>query len=423
MAKDDETEMIEEVVPIVNAISGQHGAEIRITQAGSTPNTEYFQIELEYSDRDGSQKEEAYFVKKFLKSKENGTMANFFQAKVGSVQKTENEILNRYKELGCKVPSSLVKVKEDILILERIKGEDLETKLLQNARNEDERSSLIEKTSSAIGNLHDAGRRIQGTIFTSGTTDGRSTVSILKSADLMKRADYYFVALAADADDLVGVKDKRNGTEELITKVKAKCNDNFHTFNCFFAGLSEHFSRQETQLIHGDTTTYHVIVDKEGEPWFIDFGKPKFSHVVFDLAPLYFSQDINLQLGRIENIFAEYLKQESINLTGRRELSSEIVDRELKSLYYGACFANIRRAAKNRFSRVVFPEEYKWFIDKHPSYADSMSYYKKSTKEIIEHLLKKGERFQIDPESRNSLSKFLAPLDQFLVSDSEHRYS
>ncbi len=416
--KNNHNELIPEIVPILDAISGQSGAKVEIEQAGSTPNMEYFEIKLSYENEKGEDKEENYFVKRFLK-KRRGTMANFFQSKIGNIQDTENEILSRYKNAGCRVPSPYIKIKNNTLILEMIKGDDLEKRLLENKDKEDERASLIEKVSLALSDLHNAGRKIQGGIFTSKKTADKYILNILDSGSLIKRADYYFTALAADEKDLIKIRDQENGTEELVDKTKGKYKDNLPTFNSFFENLEKYFSTQETQLIHGDMTTYHAVIDKDEEPWFIDFGKPKFSHIVFDIAPLYFSQDTNLPFERIEEIFIKYLERESMNLTGTTgKLSKDRITEEIKAMYLGGFFSNIRRGAKNRFSRIVFPEEYSWFIEKHPSYADSLSFYKSSTYEGIEYFLRNKDRFKIDEESYKAMGNFLGPLEQFLSGKS-----
>lgn len=401
------SERIDELIPLLGTVIGRASSlEVKTEPAGSTPNSEYFELELKYSDEEGKEREEKYHIKRFLQQNRQGKVASFFSAKRGNIQAVENEILNRYKEEGCNVPSSYVKAGEDILILESIRGEKLEKKLVENRADEEKRKNLIERTSLKLADLHHAGRKIQGNIL---------DTQILRSTELMQRSALYCAVICASEEDLVKMAKEGNGNSEIIKTIKNKHQYTFSKFNKFFEIFAEHFSSQETQLIHGDMATYHVIFDVNETPWFIDFGKPKFSNIVFDLAPLYFSQDTALPIEAIEEVFLKYLERENMNLTGQKtsKLPKERFIGKFKSLLYGDCFENIRRGSKSRFLRVVYPKEYSQFIKAHPSYKNSMPYYKKSTLDVIEYLLKRQDGFKINKEQGEHIKQISRLLEHY----------
>jgi len=403
------TEQLEERVPeiraLLDAVKGQNGAtiEIKIGNMGSGPATEYADLTITFQNTDGEKHEEVYNVKRFLRDRKPKVPFPFLN--IGGVGPNEYEFIAKYNEAGCNVPVPCVK-KGDFFITKKIIGTGLELKLLENKDDERARINLIKETTRCVNSLHKGGVRIQGDIL----QNQQMAKKIIKCADLLSASEQYFVSLAAKEEDLVSVKERGEDGQQLIEKVKQKCSENFSIFNEFFGGvLNEHFKRQETQLIHGDMTTYHAMIDTNGEVWLLDLDKPKFSNPVFDLAPLYFSQDTNLPAKAGEHIFRKHLS--SIHTPHDR------IDEEVKSFYLGGCFSNIGRGSKNRVLRVAYPDEYLMFIGKHPSYAQSVDFYKNCTHELIEHVLNNRKRFRIDRGDYQTMNNFLKLLPQFIPAD------
>lgn len=408
--KIDETknlkERLLELRPLLDEIKGHAGAkiELKVGNVGSGPTTEYADIIFRHKNGDGKIREEGYFVKRFPKEKIQVSFP-FLQMTASSLRQTEFDLLDSYRDLGCNVPTPYIKT-GDIFVIKKIEGESLEKKLLENETDKEKRVALIKKVSLCLNKIHDVGGRIQGDILTNNLEIAKK---IMRTADLLRQSELYFTSLAARKEDLIRVKEMGEDGKELIKKVKEECSDNFSIFNSFFEILGRHFSRQETQLIHGDMTTYHVIFDESEEPWFIDFGKPKFSNVVFDLIPLYFSQDTNLPIKATEEIFREYLD--------RKYTPKDRIDEEFKSLYLGACFSNIGRGSKNRILKAVFPDEYSQFVTKYPSYDKSLIFYRNSTRELAEHILDNSDKFKIEKNDYQSIKNFSDLLDRLVSVD------
>lgn len=409
--KIDETknlrEKMPEILPLLDEIKGHAGAkiELKVGNVGSGLATEYVDITLKYEDKDGKTREEGYFVKRFLKEKMQPAFP-FLQTDIrGSLQQTEFDLLSGYKDAGCNVSTPCVKTR-DILIVKKIKGESLENRLLKNGTDEEKRIALIRKASLYLDKINVEGWRMQGDILTNNLEIAKR---IMRTADLLRQSEKYFTSFVATGEDLRRVKERGEDGKELIKQIKKECSDNFSIFNSFFEILDRHFSRQGTQLIHGDMTTYHVIFDEDEEPWFIDFGKPKFANVVFDFIPLHFSQDTNLPIKATEEIFREYLD--------RKYTPKDRIDEEFKSLYLGACFSNIGRGSKNRVLKTAFPNEYSQFVIKHPSYDRSLIFYIDSTREITEHLLSNKDRFKIEKDAYQSIKNFSGLLNRLVSVD------
>jgi len=403
----DETISLEERMPeiqdILDVIKGQPGAEISVKNTGSGPATEYAEITIRSLNGGGKTIEESYFAKRFIREK---MLVPFPFLKSGGIKQSEFDLLYNYKELGCNVPTPIWK-KGDVLVARKIDGVGLENKLSENELNEEARISLIKDATAYIDTkFHPDGRRIQGE-FLSHNQDLRDRV--MKFADLLQPAGDYFTSFVATGEELVSVKEGVKEGKELVEEVKKRCKENYSIFNSFFGVIKQHFSKQETQLIHGDMTTYHIMIDKDGKVWIIDLGKAKFSNNGFDLFPLYFSQDTNLPREAIEEMFREHLD--------KIHVPKDRTNEELKSLYLGGCFSNIGRGSKNRLLRIVFPREYLHFVSKHPSYVHSVSFYKSCTRELIEYVLNNREKFKVDSEDCGTMKSFLGLLKDFTLKE------
>lgn len=386
-------------------LEGQTGTKIttEFTNIGFGLATEYLKIRLGFTNGGGQERTVDYFVKRLIENKVERYIP-FLQANKRTHQQTEFELLNMYRNLGCNVPSPAVKLK-NILIMREIAGKSLED-LTGPEGSEEKRAELVEQTIPHIKKINDNGRRIEGYILHGNLDVGKK---IEETANLLKQSERYFTILAATEEDLRGLKSKEEEAQ-LIEQITKKCGSNFSVFNSFFEIINRHFSSQNNQLIHGDMTSYHVIINENGEPWFIDFGKPKNSNVVFDTIPLYFSQDTSLSLKIVEELFRKELDI--------RGVSKDRIDEEFKSLYLGGCFSNIRRGSKNLTLRVACPNEYALFINKHPSYAYSLGYYKNTAKKLLEGMLKNKDRFKIDRQDYESIKNFLDLSDKFIPPSS-----
>ncbi len=394
---------ISEIRSLLDTIKGQVGAaiELRVNNMGSGAATEYADLTITSTNSDGKSLEEAYNVKRFLKEKKPEVPFPFLD--IGGVGPNEFEFIVKYHEAGCSVPIPCIR-KGDLFITRKIDGEGLELKLIKNKDDERARMGLIEDTIVCVDDFHKGGVRIQGDILQNQQMAKR----IIKCADLLSISEEYFVSLAATEEDLVKVKEGKKEAKQLIEEVKQKCSGNFSTFNAFFGIFNEHFKRQETQLIHGDMTTYHAIFDKDGKVWLLDLDKPKFSNPVFDQTSLFFSQDTNLPTRAVEGIYRKHLD--------RIHTPRDRVGEEVKSLYLGGSFSNIGRGSKNRVLRIAYPREYLMFVGKHPSYAQSVPFYQQSTQELVEHVLENKERFRINREDYKTMKDFLKLLPQFIPS-------
>lgn len=398
-----------QVLPMLCDLVGEV-TDLRVNPSpiNSTLTTDYFTLCLSYK-QNGDQRKQTFHVKRFLDlPKVHGKVLKFFYPK--SNAPLEHEVLERYREAGSPVPQPHSRG-GNLLITEEVEGVSLESSLEGSVNNESRRVSLVTNASNGLCDLHQTGRKIQFNFL--------QNPEVAKTADLLEISELYCGVFCAEDDELRAMATMGNGSADgTLREVKKRKKEVFNIFNNFFGIIDEHFSSQDCQLIHGDITTYHIVQDKREGIWFIDFGRPKVANPAFDLAPLYFSQDADIPLAAIEDIYRGYIDRERRNLLQAEpgqsipEPSEEMVDVKLKSLYLAGSFMDIRRASRTRFLKIVHPGEYQGFIDSHPSYGDSSMYYRNSILEVSERLLKEQERFGITDEQKGYIQAFGALVDK-----------
>ena len=401
-------ERLPEVLALVEEVKGRTGAQAdtrtTVDNVGAGPAIEYVTVTIDSGNGNGEKKQTGYFVKRFLEEHEQKHYP-FLQTNMRSLRQTEFDLLESYAKAGCNVPTPYVK-KGNLLIIQKINGVALETKLLENSEDEAKRIALIDKVGIELDKINERGEDMQEWMLIDSNKKIRDR--IIETAKLLKQADKYFTTIAAREDELRALDGKGDAeAKELISTIKNRCDIRFGRFNDFFGVLGRHFRTKKPQLIHGDMTTYHAIIDENEKPWVIDFGKPKFSSAVFDHIPIYFSQDSNLPIKAIEELFIKHLE--------RRSISKDQHDEEIKSLYLGACFSNIGRGSKNRILRTVFPEEAELFESSHPSYRGSIGFYKESIGQILEYLLTDNNkrRFKLE-EDYTAIHHFAKMVPEFM---------
>lgn len=296
----------------------------------------------------------------------------------------EADLMREYEEKNANVPR-LYPSRNNILIMEDLGKNSLEKRI--NGENEKERVRLTTLAIRELAYLHKMGREIQGEFF--------KKYNVAKNkANLEDRARRYFADLSSSREQI------REGQTNYSNP--AGWRKSF--FPVFENTVLDNISGED-QLIHGDMTTYHLFFVQNGEGeekiYTVDFGNPKFDLVCFDNAPIVFSQDTNIPIEKVEDVFIPYL-EEKARLEGfkgsSRLLYKGEVSRNVKKILNVGIFENLRRSAKSKVLQNKFPEIYRGFIETHPTYEGCRSHYQKSTSEIIDFLRENSSRFELSDQ-------------------------
>jgi len=401
-------ELIAEITPdIFSEVSGQPGAtlNIDIRNHGVTPTIEYLILTVTAPT---GKIDRSFLVKRALSQAKKNELTDIIYGVSCNTFKIEHALLGRYIKGGCIVPAPIGQAKSKILLAEMIEGDFLDKRLYEARNNEDARAALVEKTILSLCDFHGVGRNVQGDIFLH--TDPNE---ITRKGDIMGRAEHYFLVLSArNKNFLDDVKMSSNGNGSLLERIRDNCRKNFDIFKDYFEVVKK--SSQDSQLIHGDMTTYHVIINKDEQIGFIDLGKPKFLPVDYDTTNIYFSQDANLPIDRIRELNIRYLERVAEKITGQKRLNEETEPGKFKSLLLASAFSNIRRGTKSRVLRLGLPDQYQRLVENHPTYADAESYYKDSTLLINRYLISNSTQLGVSEYEIGAISRLSQMIDREL---------
>jgi len=326
-----------------------------------------------------------YFVKQFLRTGcKNGTSKLSRRALSSDPAKFEYNILKTYSENGASVSVPISCSSElDTIVMEDIGDDTLEKRLL--GASESKTSDLLSKAIAEMVNLHKVARQYQNLLLS------EDSPSILKTSMLANRAlNYYGILIASK--------------KSLLQKEKPKIGRKFEFLDLF--DLVTRNVCSDTQLVHGDMSSYHIFFTQEenGEKVrFIDFGNPKFASVFIDVGDLLFSPGIYLPLERRLEILNEYVAKNK-NL-GSKDLlhkaTKEILLSEQRRLCFVGIFECLRRAARDKEAKIKYPVQSRYFARKHPAYENPIPGYAKTSMQLANFLMANSGRYGLnDFESR-----------------------
>jgi len=298
----------------------------------------------------------------------------------------ENLLLSLYRKAGQNVPEPCHFYSDEHILLMEDLGDDSLEKRMKTASKRDAIKHL-KKVVREMQHLHKGGREIQAEVI------AKIPESFKKSEKLLEKGIEYYTILALPSEDNRLIR-SLSDPEQIPSRLR----ESAERFADFFGVVTRNIYG-ESQLIHGDMTTYHIYFTQQNgneRIFFIDFGSPKLLPVGFDLADLFISPEIpDLSVEEILEVYNEYIEEHRLKGVrggfGIKSVARNIIDEENKKLCYIALFECLRCASKQKKERLFYPREFERYAEAHPKYANPESHYKDVALKFREFLLRKAD--------------------------------
>tara|TARA_Y100000310_G_scaffold38780_1_gene36293 strand:- start:1579 stop:2784 length:1206 start_codon:yes stop_codon:yes gene_type:complete len=288
--------------------------------------------------------------------------------------KIESSFLNAFRDEGCAVPSSFVRrslvtstdfLERNFLVMEDCGTTSLEETLRDKSTEEQEQ--VLAKLAPYQVNFSLAGIKLARKIVRGKHTFTADAIKRM-SRDIEEGVRYRFNYWRPGASD--------KEQEEFFKKVKP---------------VIDIIEGRPNQVILGDVSTYHIVVDQNKSPWWIDIEKIRNGDRTQDLAGLYLSPEVKLSYSAIERLLRNFHGKET------DALYKEGLDKHVQSLdrILGTfCAAGLeeawRRGTKIREFKSAFPELYEQFIDMHPGFKGAFESYRQRLEETRDRIDSNG---------------------------------
>jgi len=296
----------------------------------------------------------SYFIKSF--TEEKGVS---IARAAGSISLAEREhtYLSAYRNEGCPVPRS--KVMAD----KRLAMEDCGTITLES-KLRDETPEQQEKILSGIAKQH--ARFIVA---------GRSIFPKLPAE--MKKIAKMLGNMRDTAEDMHKYWRPGASEEERERFMKA------------FLPAIDYIPDREKQLIPGDTTTYHILIDEQGNPRWVDLERGRLGHPTRSSAGYLFSPEVKLGLDATERVLK--IERQEVSTLNEEQLRDDAWISYLKAAYVCGILECTKRAtAVKRFELQVDPEKYAEFITQAPGFNQAHRAYSTHLNRIISRIKENG---------------------------------
>lgn len=272
-----------------------------------------------------------------------------------SLAEREHILLNQYKKYGCPVPKS--KVSGDILIMEDCGNITLTSKLYNEETNEQEVRLTGVARSHAL--FIAAGRTILSGLPNEMQKTAEALGDISQTAEAV--IDYW-----------------RPGASE----------EDRRKYCRVFSPVAKYVSKEKKQLILGDTTTYHIFIDANGDLRWIDLERARIGHPTRSSAGYLFSPEVKLSLAAKERVL-RVERQTLANILGEELTQEKWID-YLKCGYVSYIVELGKRAKANRKFQVQRPDGYKQFIEQSPGFVNAQERYSFQLNEVVEKIRYNG---------------------------------